>query len=456
MSKRVLDVCKAAVLLVIIFSSDFHSVRIHRLDKDHDSLELSMRKRNFLDSTVQKTTPSITSFQPPGLNLTMEHPGNLQQPPNNKHVVAMPIARETDIVPLNCHHHITCSGTDGIGHQMEAKFSCLATALALNHTYVHLPVRNLEHGENAVLMENVFGMASAISLLPDTVAVSYDSERMDLVRRKPLPKVDRCHKISWFDLNGKKKTECSDVKKKTSVYTADNCWDYFWCHVDSWSGLWREVSSRLRKRVWRRAGHLSRLVKKRNTIHVVMHVRLGDVDHIRLQSFEWAVGVVKQLCTAALATSAVEELHLVLHSDGKLEEIQALMDSLTFYSSRYFEFEVFGKNSKNASTVQAIVDMISADIMVASDSSLSHTAALLREEQYTVLHPNGTRPRMVKLGWSMLKIENGILYKCIQAPPTNVRTNDCLVWEVTGSDFWNSIMKRAIMREPVRFSAQAK
>jgi hypothetical protein len=117
---------------------------------------------------------------------------------------------------------------------MEAKMTCLITASALILTYVHQPVREVEHGIDAVAMENLFGVSHVLPLLSNTVLCN--ESRMPLTKRMPLPWVRCCHKQSWFDTYHQtydKDAANKDSEVAVPVYTNDNCWDYFWCHLDS-------------------------------------------------------------------------------------------------------------------------------------------------------------------------------------------------------------------------------
>ena len=97
---------------------------------------------------------------------------------------------------------ISARGSDGIGHQLEAKISCIATAAALADLgvqYVHFPLANAEHGVKShelAVIEDIFNLTRFGSLDPATLQVA---------KREPLPWVGHCDERSWFD----------DIKNKT-------------------------------------------------------------------------------------------------------------------------------------------------------------------------------------------------------------------------------------------------
>mmetsp|Transcript_24917 Transcript_24917/g.57249 ORF Transcript_24917/g.57249 Transcript_24917/m.57249 type:complete len:395 (+) Transcript_24917:3-1187(+) len=347
-----------------------------------------------------------------------------------------PLGNQND----ECRYYISSRGGDGIGHQMEAKFSCLATAWVLNHTYVHHPVSELEHGADPRTMENLFGMSYVTSILPNKIAVPYDNNTM--IPKRHAPKwIGSCNQASWFQSDTKEQAECAEKREQIKVHTFDNCWDYFWCHVESWKDVWQRD---IRPLLHLRASTISPSYQRANsTLYLALHVRLGDSGYRRLSS-SWCMNVLHHLVLAASEINTIDHVYAVVHSDGSKDEVK---DGLGLTSTKiaslvnnnFFEFSLLTKGT-NTSPAQAIADMIDADIFIASCSGLSYVAALLRTNPQTILHPETKeRPRMVQLGWSMLRVEDDDVWRCAEATPSNA-SGGCKRWHSVGDFFWSNLM----------------
>jgi len=99
-------------------------------------------------------------------------------------------------------------------------------------------------------------------------------------------------------------------------------------------------------------------------------------------------------------------------------------------------------------------DMVTADILVASDSSLSHVPALLRSSSshchQPVVHPDSDdRSRMVHLGWFM--VARDARRVCVE-PPSGRRSGGCRKWVKSASEFWSRLVSTAMVNEPERFT----
>jgi hypothetical protein len=53
---------------------------------------------------------------------------------------------------------LSCSGRDGIGHQIEAKLSCIAVAIQLGFEYINFPIVQTEHNTNANHLDTFFNL----------------------------------------------------------------------------------------------------------------------------------------------------------------------------------------------------------------------------------------------------------------------------------------------------------
>jgi hypothetical protein len=130
--------------------------------------------------------------------------------------------------------------------------------------------------------------------------------------------------------------------------------------------------------------------------------------------------------------------HKVVNDMLELDDI-AMKDSVTIYA----------RDDENASLEGVLYcDMMTADILVSSDSSLSHVSAMLRtREQGGVIHPDVTnRSRMVSLGWNMLrKIKTGDLWTleaCSEVPDNGYPNGSCAKWNALEMSFWSKLVQK--------------
>jgi hypothetical protein len=340
---------------------------------------------------------------------------------------------------------ISSHGKDGIGHQMEAKVSCLATAVVLNLTYVHQPVQQLEHGVNPEHMEDLFGFSLAVPHLSE-FAVLYNSSTMQLRRRKPLPFIGRCHESSWFDsYNETCAADAEKNKKIRPVYTHDNCWDFFWCQESELPVIWWQTVVPVLRDTFLRGLLLqhSMPLTKRNPgkILVVMHLRMGDAGK-RKSDEAWSRLVLQNLWEAAC--SNVDGLQIIIHSDGVRDTLLDMLGMNDDSSEMSDSVTIYGRGDENATLESALYDMVTADILVSADSSLSHIAGMLRTREHgPVTHPETReRARMgALLGWNMIRTSHdGHLEVCTAVPQEGASV--CGKWEPTEKDFWSNLVRR--------------
>jgi hypothetical protein len=338
--------------------------------------------------------------------------------------------------------HISSYSKDGIGHQMEAKLSCLITASVLNWTYVHQPMRQAEHGTDPDAFENLFGMSQAFPYLPN--AVLYDKSTMRLTKRTAG---GRCGENTWFDTFNQ--TSChADIATNDSkvevpvVHTSDNCWDYFWCNLDSFPAQWWETMLPPLRNSFLRglSGHKSTVKHDDNKLLIVLHMRMGDARK-RKADKEWCKLVLRNLYDAA--SSNGERVQINVHSDATHKDVNDMLElhNATMKDS----VTVYAKDDKNATLEGALYDMVRADILVSSESSLSHVSAMFRtREQGGVIHPdNIVRSKMVSLGWNMLrKVQTGDLWTLEACSKVPERGGLCAEWNALEKSFWSNLVQK--------------
>ena len=178
-------------------------------------------------------------------------------------------APKEDAVELNDFSRcmISSQGVDGIGHQTEAKFSCIASAIFLNMTYIHIPFnKSVGHGikeKELLRLEDFLGLSNFFPV--------FNSENMTIGPREPLPDVYKCQERNWFENSIHK-----DCTSDTTVYTGDNCWDHFWCHITDHIDEWNHQVKPLLRRAYFSSPKPILPEFDVADINIAVHVRRGD------------------------------------------------------------------------------------------------------------------------------------------------------------------------------------
>ena len=302
--------------------------------------------------------------------------------------------------------HIGQISFDGFGHQLESKMMCIAAAMHLGLRYVHVPFQGKAHGESAEEPENLMGFSLAYP--------SFNRSSMHHVRRKPSsaatwPFARPCryclnranltstcasthYTPSWLrkvetNASFRQAVCCADSRGRTPVFTADNCYDFFSCHVD-WPQLWLQRARPAIRQLY------SAVMKPSESWHthalqqawgakVAIHVRLGDVAERALPVGYYARAVralrVELLHTVPVGGGACGAPFFRVQSNGRLEDV-ALMSreglngsDVVFDLSRYSNVAAEDRTSLSV----AYHRLVSADALVMSRSALSMAAALI-------------------------------------------------------------------------------
>lgn len=357
---------------------------------------------------------------------------------------------------------ISTHGVDGIGHQMEAKLSAMATAAMLNLTYVHQPVTRLQHHTDPAAMEQLFGLSVSVPILSRTGIIStniFQPDTMKIRSREPLPVVGRCTERSWFD---NYREHCDnkndDDGLKQIVWSADNAWDYFWCHVDQLPAAWFDtVVPVLRDTILQglsdSVDHDGNSHNAKQTLLIVMHMRLGDAGG-RQSDGKWCSAVLQNLLQASTSQNDTNAVQVIVHSDAPRETIENMLrpvlgtfNAITTLSAA--NLTIHGQNDDGASLERVLHDLLTADIMVAAESSLSNVAALLRPKSSVVIHPESIeRSGMAALGWYMMRIKppkwicrSMPLQVCVTSTIKNGKS--CAQWKNADEGFWLDLLVRA-------------
>lgn len=247
---------------------------------------------------------------------------------------------------------ISQKGEDGFGHQLEGKLSCMAVAADLGIKYIHTPFKDIEHGEAGSSMNEYMGLDKVFPIL---ASIPNATERP----RQPLPWVGKCNDPSWLRDLASGKRQCAH--DGVSVYTADNCWDYFYCD-GNWPDQWYTVQTRVRTAFLNSAKAYSVDMENNGPTakRVVIHIRQGDGKKIPHQYFHDVIDMLKEEfeINGENATFHIE-------TDGYKNDFQSFEDKGVIVEDRTTSLKV------------AFRRMVTADVFVASTSGLSDSAALL-------------------------------------------------------------------------------
>mmetsp|Transcript_38988 Transcript_38988/g.117224 ORF Transcript_38988/g.117224 Transcript_38988/m.117224 type:complete len:591 (-) Transcript_38988:327-2099(-) len=361
---------------------------------------------------------------------------------------------------------ISSAPIHGIGYQLEAKISCIGAAAMSPHalTYIHQPFssdrqtvgRNVTSSENADdTMESFFDISGALDALD---GLKYDAKSMEYVERTPVPHVGSCEDSSWFDAVNE--SGCHAVSLDTinsgmvPVFEANNCWDDFWCRLardpNEAVTAWRERALPALRESYRQGAarisisnedlfglaHTKELSHHEEVLNVVVHVRKSQAgSHTeRLTYYDEILTSLRRAASEMRESSAVNKtlnakaplLRIVVHTNDNPVEVAAGLDfNISAATAKGDSLSVSqlddGATSatihgRSTSLPLVFQHMIECDIFIASRSSLSNSAALLRDDLDEeggagVIYPE-TRQRLgiLSLGWTMMQLnEEGSL-----------------------------------------------
>jgi hypothetical protein len=323
---------------------------------------------------------------------------------------------------------ISSWGSDGIGHQLEAKISCIATAAVLDDLrYVHSSMNQSEHGTNSIDFEDFVGLQHSFSnMKPSIIHDGPPQNNMVLVPRKPLPNCGECRGArSWFDADIRKR-ECQNASSGAVVFSADNCWDFFYCQLKKADNatiatLETAVLQVLNKGY--RERHKNPFPDHHQLLTVVVHIRRGDSRRRKMGSAFYS-NVISQLMDAAGGN-----LRIVIHTDAQGATRQGLLPGLASHANVTIR-------DYSVSIQEVFDEMVQADIFVASRSSLSNAAGLLGRPGRPILYPfDKSRMGLSSLrGWRVLR-QSAKDMECFDRPNWK--------WDQVDSDFYRQVIADA-------------
>jgi hypothetical protein len=271
---------------------------------------------------------------------------------------------------------VSSRGTDGLGHQLESRYSCMTVALELGFEYRHSAFEG-----PAAPFESFFRLGE---LAPPV-------GNLTQLPREPLPHVGRCHRAGWLALAAVGKQPPCEAD---AVYVADNCFDRLWCQTlrtTRGRALWFDrVLPQLRSRL------PAALLHAPNSVHtVVVHIRRGDAG-ARILADAVFLGAMR-LVRARLGTNST--MRFLVHTNDPRPLSRALLDApgIELYQSpmRHTEESVGRENE----TLRLIEHFLTADVLILSRSSLSYSLAMLANTTTFFPACENDRPLWL-LGWT--------------------------------------------------------
>lgn len=292
-----------------------------------------------------------------------------------------------DCTPGRC-RIATSLSSDGFGHQLDAKFSCVAAAAVLGLQYVHTPFlkpQSPKPWDDPSQFEDVVRFSEAFPRW---------QPGQKMVRRRPgaspwwpmgnqvpgflLAKLCQAEYAStWFGRVEQKNISCC----REVVYHNDNCFDFFNCH-GSWPALWHMAAPALRRLYKPPVMPRPPWASGSQSRDVVLHVRRGDVSPRLFLSAEYysrAIGMLR----AEVTNSSQPPPRFRIETNGSPNELSDLLRRIHGGEPRDscvpppLPHDVIVDWRDTTPLRLAFHHMVSASFLVMARSSLSMAAALL-------------------------------------------------------------------------------
>ena len=267
------------------------------------------------------------------------------------------------------------SGTDGLGHQLEGKLSCMAIASFLGMEYVHKPffMMSHRHYENpekvAAFFETFFGIGKQFRSI---------KEPMQEIQVKMGKQ--RCEKNSWLRQVELGERKCEGPSK---VIAPDNCWDRMYCHGYMESGHFYKLVPYLQAAYHsapKPEAHWAEGFSHKQSWgpKVVVHIREGD--SLSQLNRGWYVRQISEVRQRFLQQDPNHPPLFRIQTDGNVAELVQEAPELGAH-------DIVIDVEQNTSLALAIHRMITADVFIMARSSLSMSVALIGN-QSTIIYPD--------------------------------------------------------------------
>jgi hypothetical protein len=287
----------------------------------------------------------------------------------------------------------TAGCCDGMGHRLEAAFSCIAVAHELGMTYVHQPFvfRGHKNSGRSYQQLDVIGAGHA-----------QWNASMHAVR---VPTLFHPARHGWFERLGA--SGCADDSAST-VYEADNCWERFWPYVverdraSGWFAVQAGIAAAAR---FDRAGVRHRSPWPAEAIAVAVHVRRADTAWQQLPNAYYIAVMAAMRTRHAVSGAAHRPLRFEVHHNDVTNETR---DAFVGVSDTHVL-------SPKTSALEALQRMAAADVVVLSHSGMSVSAALLSNA--TAIYPCCDVQRVPLPHWHVAPCSGAVDLSAICWPP---------------------------------------
>lgn len=241
----------------------------------------------------------------------------------------------------NC--YITYAGSgDGVGSQIHSILSILLFAKKFNLTYVHTPVKNIEHYKGdrvewSLRWEEFFSLGN--NEIPIKALESSDVKRVFV----KFP----------FLLN----------KKSDKLYMVSNCHSY----TDTCPADFSLIIDDLRKKYNIKNASSSRINPAQ--LQLCVHIRRGDVDAVNINSFRYSSNryILKNLVKILEFYNRQNiDCKVYIYSQGEEKDFLEFKELNATFCLNEDEFTTFD-------------NLVNADILVTAKSSFSYVAGLLNK-----------------------------------------------------------------------------
>lgn len=278
---------------------------------------------------------------------------------------------------------ISSSSKDGTGHQLEAKLTCIMAAEFLDGLeYVHMPSQVAQHIQDPP--SHYVDRVLDFSLFP--------------VKPNDYP-------ITIQLWNGKTETlrtdfsyrNCSDPDNARRAFVGDNCWTFFYGSLLEEPDFEKFVLQQAQPRLIEKVAHKVR-GKWFRDLTVVVHIR--RTDSFFKHDIRWTNQNYLGLLRGLQAAAGNRIIDFRVHTDDETLEQQDF-EGIT-------SIEIFNKSTP---LDMVMTEMLNADVLLMTSSSLSNAMGLLRDPARPNLHPRelDKKKSFLSFGWTFMeKINSGI------------------------------------------------
>jgi len=281
---------------------------------------------------------------------------------------------------------------DGVGHQFEGKISCIAAIPFMpsdNYEYFHIKLGKTQHYVSTVIFEEFMNLVNCPCV--KRIGEIFAPTKKDWPPATTTANLTLKHVPLIHDFMAKFPYHC----RENSVLYVDNCWDKFYNRAvrdpNFFHSWYQELQPQLLSSFLSSPRRDDPLFRK-ETLNVVVHVRKGDAqkrivgDEVFLALMDKFREVWALFSRRSLPKPPIELLHRK-EGDFSLPSIESFPKrvfekKLHFYvhsdgdTSNFAQEDVTLFPATNNSILQTVTQMVHADILIGSSSSLSNLGSM--------------------------------------------------------------------------------